>query len=223
MRHDGHIRQRSEDSFEIRYSLGKDPVTGKWKVKTETFKGTRKEAQNELQRILKSLATGTYVAPNKLTVGEYLKQWINNVKSQVSPKTHDRYSEIVTNFLIPSFGQHLLIKLAPAIIQNAYSVWETSGRRDKKKGGLAPRTRLHIHRIFSSALKDAVRLQLIVRNPAEVVKAPKVKKATLTTLTIEQSAALLEALQGKNIYMPVLLALTTGMRRGRFWPCAGRM
>jgi integrase len=214
MRHNGHIRQRSENSFEIRYSLGNDPVTGKWKVKTVTFKGTRKEAQGELRRILKALNTSDYVEPSKMTTADYLKQWIATIKSQVSPKTHDRYAEIIRNSLVPTFGSHLLNKLSPAIIQSAYNAWETSGRKDGKKGGLSPRTRLHIHRIFSSALKHAVQLQLIARNPADSVKPPRTKKAAITTLTIEQAVSLLEALQGKNIYLPVLLALTTGMRRG---------
>ncbi len=214
MRHEGHIRQRSDNSFEIRYSLGTDPVTGKWKVKTVTFKGTRKEVNGELQRILKALNTGDYVEPTKLTTGEYLKQWIDTIRSQVSPKTYDRYADIVNKFLIPTFGNHLLNKLSPAIIQSAYNTWETSGRRDKKGGGLSPRTRLHFHRILSSALKHAVQLQLIARNHAAFVKPARTKKTAITTLTIEQSAILLEALRGKNVFVPVLLALTTGMRRG---------
>jgi integrase len=79
---------------------------------------------------------------------------------------------------------------------------------------LSPRTRLHIHRIFSSALKHAVKLPLIVRNPADGVIPPRVKKATINTLTVKQSGILLDAIRGKPIYWPVLLALTTGMRRG---------
>lgn len=151
MRHERHIRQRSENTFEIRYSLGTDLATGKWKVKTVTFKGTRKEAQAKLHRILKALNTGDYVEPTKLTTGEYLKQWIDTIRSQISPKTHDRYFDVVHKFLIPTFGNHLLSKLSPAIIQNAYNVWETSGRRDTKGGGFAPRTRLAAERYSTKA------------------------------------------------------------------------
>jgi integrase len=79
---------------------------------------------------------------------------------------------------------------------------------------VSPRTRLHIHRTFKSALKHAVNMQLLIRNPADGVKPPRIKKATISVLTVEQSAMLLEAIQGKMIYWPVLIALTTGMRRG---------
>ncbi len=214
MRHTGHIRQRSEGSFELRYSIGTDPVTGKWKVKTVTVKGTRKAAEKELRRILDAIDDNDYVEPNKITTRDFLTQWLETMRSQITPKSYESYAEIVDNFLIPTLGGHILAKLAPAVIQKAYNGWEAGGRRDKKAGGLAARSRLYIHRILKSALKHAVQIQLIARNPADAVKAPRVKKAAITTLTVDQSAALLDALSGKPLYWPVLLALTTGMRRG---------
>jgi len=214
MRHKGHVRQRSKGSFEIRYDLGADPLTGKRKTVTSTFKGERKEAVKELYRLLRTVDKGAHVESTKLTIDEFLKQWIETVRSQVSPKTHERYSEIVNNYLIPVFGNCPMLKLTPPIIQKSYNEWETAGRRDKKDGGLAPRTRLHFHRIFRSALKHAVELQLIIRNPADFVRPPRPKKTTIATLTVEQSASLLNGIQNKPIYWPVLLALTTGMRRG---------
>jgi integrase len=214
MRHSGTIAQRSNGRYQIRYSLGTDPLMGKRKRLSVTIKGTHKDAERELRRLLRSIDTGEHVEPTKITVSQFLAQWLETMRSQISPKTHERYAEIIKLFLIPAFGNSTLTKLMPSAIQVAYNEWETSGRRDSKKGGLAPRTRLHIHRILKAALKHAVQLQLIGRNPAEAIKAPRAKKATITTLTVEQSAILLETLRGKNIYWPVLFALTTGMRRG---------
>ena len=214
MRHSGHIRQRSEGSYEIRYSLGTDPLTGKRKVVTTTFKGNLNGAKQKLRLLLESVENNTYIEPAKLTVGEFLGQWLQTTRAQISPKSHERYTELVNHFLVPPFGGCLLSKLNPAAIQQIYNGWETSGRRDKKAGGLSPRTRVHIHRVFKSALKHAVQLQLIVRNPADAVKPPRAKKATINVLTVEQSTALLEALEGTKLYWPVLLAITTGMRRG---------
>ena len=48
MRPTGSIRQRSKGSFELRYSIGIDPLTNKWKVKTATVKGTPKDAEIEI-------------------------------------------------------------------------------------------------------------------------------------------------------------------------------
>lgn len=91
---------------------------------------------------------------------------------------------------------------------------ESSGRRDGKEGGLSPRSRLHIHRILKSALKAAVQLQLLARNPADAVKSPKPARKEMKTLTAEEGARLLNVVSESRLYWPVLLALTTGMRRG---------
>ena len=40
----GHIQQRSEGSFRLRYTLGRDPATGKRRTATATVRGTRKDA-----------------------------------------------------------------------------------------------------------------------------------------------------------------------------------
>jgi integrase len=216
MRPTGSIRQRSKGSFELRYSVGSDTLTGKWKVKTVTVKGTRKDAEVELRRILRTLDKSEYVEPNKVSIQEFLTQWIETMRSQISPKTHERYSEVVNHFLIPAFGSFRLGKLDPSVIQKAYNTWETSGRRDSIKGGFAARTRLHFHRVLKLALKHAVRMRLISFNPADAVIPPRPKKVAITTITIPQSAVLLDALRQVNsrLYWPVLLALTTGMRRG---------
>src|SRR3979490_790171 len=112
MRHTGHIRERSPGSFELRYSLGTDPATGKRKLATTTVRGSRKDAEKELRRLLRSLDTGEHVDPTRITVREWLASWLTAVREEVSPKTHERYSEIVNHFLAPALGNLPLAKLA---------------------------------------------------------------------------------------------------------------
>ena len=109
-----------------------------------------------------------------------------------------------------------LVKLTPVQIQNAYNGWADGGRRDGKAGGLSPLTRRYIHVILRSALARAVEQQVLARNPADALKnrLPKVERHEMTILTVEQSGHLLDSLRHMHIYWPVLLALTTGMRRG---------
>ena len=216
MRKTGHIRERSPGSFEIRYSLGTDPATGKRRIATSTVNGTRKDADKELRRLLRTLDTGEHVDPTRMTVKQWLASWLASVREEVSPKSHERYTEIVANFLTPELGALAITKLAPSHIQAAYTKWATEGRCDGKPGGLSPRTRRHIHRILEAALGRAVEQQVLARNPADAFKKrlPKVDRKEMTTLTMEQSARLLEAIQHNRVYWPVLLALATGMRRG---------
>jgi hypothetical protein len=164
----------------------------------------------------RSLDTGEHIDPNRMTVPEWLTTWLDTVRQEVSSKTHERYGEIVNQFLTPALGNLAITKLAPAHIQDAYNALTTGGRRDGKAGGLSPRTRRHIHRILSVALSRAVEQQIIARNPAEVFRRrlPKVEHHMLTTLTAERSARLLDAVRHSHIFWPVLLALATGARRG---------
>jgi integrase len=197
MRRTGHIRERSPGSFELRYSFGTDPATGRRKIATATVRGPRKEAEKELRRLLRALDTGEHVDPTRTTVQEWLATWLDTVRAEVSPKSHERYSEIVRHYLMPALGNLQLAKLAPVHIQDAYNALARGGRRDGKEGGLSPQTRRHIHRILSAALSRAVEQQLIARNPADAFKKrlPKVERREMATLTAHQAQALLAAIR----------------------------
>jgi integrase len=200
----------------LRYSLGRDPATGKRRMATATVRGDRRAAEKELRRLLRALDTGEHVDPTRMTVREWLTVWLTAVREEVSPKSHERYSEIVENFLAPELGALPIVKLAPAHIGMVYAKWATEGRRDGKPGGLSPRTRRHVHRILKAALGRAVEQQVIARNPADAFKKrlPKVERQEMVTLTAEQAAKLLESIKHCRLYWPVLIALSTGMRRG---------
>src|SRR5262249_9867792 len=103
MRPTGHIRERSPGSWELRYSLGTDPATGKRPLATTTVKGHRRAAEKELRRLLRTLDTGEHVDPNSMTVRQWLANWLDTVHAEVSPKSFERYSEITRHFLMPAF------------------------------------------------------------------------------------------------------------------------
>jgi len=216
MRSTGHIRQRTPGSWELRYTLGTDAASGTRRTATTKVRGNRRAAEKELRRLLRTLDTGEHVDPSRMTVRQWLETWLIAVRQEVSPKTYERYSEIVRHFLVPALGNLQLTKLGPTHIQIAYNDLANDGRRDGKSGGLSARTRCHIHRILHSALGRAVEQQVLARNPAEAFRKrlPRVERRELTTLTTEQSARLLAAIKHTRVYWPVLLALSTGMRRG---------
>jgi integrase len=208
----GHIRQRGKDSWAIVIDAPRDPA-GKRKRRWHSVKGTKRQAQAECARLVSALKGGSYVEPTKFTLAAWLRQWLATVRQEVSPKTHERYGELVNGYLIPALGPTLLSKLTPIAIQSAFNGWAIGGRRDGKPGGLAPRTRHHLHRLLKTALMRAVDDQVLARNPLRA-KAPKVERPPMTILTPEQATALLDGLRHTRVYWPTLLALATGMRRG---------
>jgi integrase len=205
MRPRGTIKSRSPGSYRIRYSLGRDPVSGKRRFASATVRGTRKQAERELVRLLRTVDTGEHVDPSRITVGQWLALWLNSTRVEVSPKTHERYAEIVRCYLVPAVGGIQLQRLTTVDIQKGYNAFDRNP---------SPRTRRHIHRILKSALARAVEQQALVRNPAALARLPKVEREPITALTVEQSKTLLEAIRHTTTYWPTLIAVATGMRRG---------
>ncbi len=208
----GHVRQRG-GTWVFVLDLGRGSG-GKRRQKWQGGFRTRKDAERELTRVLHELNTGAYVEPSKFTVSEYLGQWLEHyAKTNVAPKTAERYAEIVKVHLAPALGGHPLARLQPLHIQTYYSQALQSGRRDGQ-GGLSAQTVLHHHRVLREALRQAVKWQLLARNPADAVEPPRPRRHETRTLDEEATARLLEAVKGGRLYLPVLLAATTGMRRG---------
>src|SRR6476661_4947655 len=96
----GHIRERSCGHWAIVIDQ-RDPATGKRKRRWHSFTGTKRTAQIECARLISELQRGTYLEPNKITVAQFLDRWLDDVKARVTPKTHERYGEIVKKNLNP--------------------------------------------------------------------------------------------------------------------------
>ena len=110
----------------------------------------------------------------------------------------------------------MLLKLRPIEISEAYGVLLASGRCDGK-GGLAPRTVHHVHRVLFEALDQAERWRLINRNPAALLEKrdrPKVEKRPVATIDAPTSAAVLDAARERRLFIPLILAILCGLRRG---------
>jgi len=209
----GHIRERSKGHWYAVIDM-RDPRTGKRKRKWHSLKAKgKREAQIECATLISAIRAGTYIEPNKTTIAQFLDRWLEYTKAGVAPRTHERYAEIVRKNLVPLIGAVVLSKLKPAQISECYSKALSEGRRDGT-GGLSPQSVLHMHRILKQALKQAVRWEMLHRNPADAVQPPKVEKRRMTTYDMAQTVALLEVLKGHRIYIPALLAVLCGLRRG---------
>jgi integrase len=214
----GHIRERSQGRWAIILEQH-DPATGKRKRKWHSFQGTKRQAQVECARLISLMKGGNYFEPSKTTVAQFLDQWLEHTKSQVTPKSHERYAGLVNQNIVPMLGAVHLSKLKPAQISAAYSTALASGRRDGT-GGLSPRTVGHMHRVLKQALGQAVRWELLGRNPADAVDPPKVDWKPMQTYDLPQTVELIEAVRGTPLLVPTLLAVLCGLRRGEI--CALR-
>ncbi|MBT3787135.1 MAG: site-specific integrase [Alphaproteobacteria bacterium] len=209
----GHIKKRAKGSWSIVIDLGRD-ATGKRKQKWHTVKGTKKEAEAELNRILNEINSGEYVEPSRMLVRDYLQRWLKDyAEPTVSPKTYERYAQVIRDNIDPTLGNYHLSKLKPLHIQSFYTDSLTNGRKDGK-GGLAAQTVLHFHRLLHKAFSQAVKWQLLARNPVDAVEPPRPERREMNAIDETDTAQLLEKLAGSALFTPVLMAVTTGLRRG---------
>ena len=141
----GHIKQRSKGSWTIWVDLGRDPETGKRKQQTLTVRGSKKDAERELRDILTRIEGNAYVKPAKITVGEFLTQWLKDYCwLTLSPVTAQTYEYMVRKYLIPALGQIPLTQLRPEHLQRLYTEKLSGGRQDGT-GGLGSRSVRYIH------------------------------------------------------------------------------
>lgn len=211
----GHIRQRGHRSWQLKFDLGHDPASGKRLSRYVTFEGTKREAQAELNRLLNRRNEGTYVDPTKMSVAEYLEHWLAvDIDRRVANKTAVRHRQIVKRQITPRIGDIPMRKLTPVHIEAFEAELQRSGYvKGRKAGqGLTAQTVLHVHRTLSQALAHAVKTGVLFKNPAEQVKPPRPPGREIAILTKAEVATLLKA--AGPLYLPVLVGVTTGMRRG---------
>lgn len=208
----GHVRERSPGTWAIVIDLYDE--AGRRRRKWHTYKTTSKrKAEEECARLISAMRGGSYVEPTKQTVAEFLDEWLDFIKPSVAPKTHERYTEICRRGLGPLIGNVILAKLKTDRIDAGLSRALSEPRKDGAKP-LAPRTVHHYRRVLIKALNQAVIWERLHRNPAAATTAPKVERVKMLAYDAVQTAALLEAMRPTRMFIPVLLAVMCGLRRG---------
>lgn len=211
----GHIRKRTYKkgiSWQVIIDLGED-ATGKRNRIFKTVNSTKKEAEKLKTKMLHEIETGAYKEPTETTLREYLKDWLETYASMLSPTTIVGYKANIEGHVIPALGDRLLQKLSAIEIQQFYN---TLLQTPNKKTGipLSTRTIEHIHANLKSALKKAVQLGLIDRNPMDAVVKPKVKEYRGDVFTEGEVQQVLKLSQGTRLEIPILLGAGLGLRRG---------
>jgi len=209
----GHIRKRGKNSYTIVLSLGLDPATGKRNQQWVSIKGTKKDAEKRLGELLHQLDTGAFAKPGKLTLGDYLDQWLKDYcQASLAPHTAQSYRFFIERHIKPALGRIPLTQLKPEHLQCLYTEKLSTGRRDGT-GGLGSRSVRYIHTTLHKALKSAVKMGMIVRNPADAVDAPKVKHHEMKVMSESDIHIFLEYAKSTPYYALFYTALFTGMRR----------
>ena len=214
------IRSGKEYTYwEARYTAGYDPGTGKQIQKSITGK-TQKEVSQKLKAATVALDEGTYTAPSKMTVGQWLDIWTEEYLGGVKPRTKDSYKATVRTHLKPNLGAVRLDALSAHTVQRLYNKLSSA---DNDKSGLSAKTIKNVHGVLHKALQQAVSNGYIRFNPTESCVLPKIIKQELHPLDENQISDFLKAIKGHRFEPLFLTTLFTGMREGEvcglLWEC----
>lgn len=208
----GHIRERSPGKWAIVLDV-RDHETGQRKRKWFSFAGTKRQAQIECARLISEMNNGGFTEGGGTTFRAFAERWLEHEQSNVSPKTLERYQDLLLKNVAGIIGAERLDKLTPARLDGVWTKLLTSGRRDGK-GGLSPRTVHHCRRVTQTALDQACTWNLIKANPVTPTRPPRVEKKRIEIYDADQVGKLLEAFRTTRMRVPVLIAVACGLRRG---------
>jgi integrase len=201
---DGGIYPQGKNTFRLRYRID-------GKRYSKTVEGTRKDAREELRRLLHSGVTKEFVAPDKITLAAWVKHWIDigcpgRKREKVGQRAIERYAQLLRTHVLPTLGDYKLQQIDSDHIDGLYLGLE---------GKIAPRTARHVHSVFNACLGAAVRKKKLIVNP--MTSAEKIPSAGESdhgvALDDQELQALVRGFEGSALFGIVSVAAFTGARR----------
>jgi integrase len=175
----------------------------------------RKRAQTEAEVVtwlnaqMADQQQGRNIAPDKITVEQYLTRWLEQIEHANSYTTHKGYAQLCRDHIIPALGRLPLKKLTQAHVQEVLNRLHTAGK--------ARNTIRNVKACLRKALNDAMDERIVNYNAAEKAKLPKVAKARkpkIQALTPEQARLLLAVVEPERLKALYWVALLLGLREG---------
>ena len=201
------------DVWRLKYDV--PPVPPKTRTQlTATFRGTARQADLELARLIEEAWGGGPTLDKKTTLGDYLvKEWLPHYKRRRRPKSYETRETAVRKHIVPHLGHVALIGLRPRAIQK----W-VDAQEDK---GFAPATVRLMVDTLRLALNQAVAWELIDRNPAAALELPDPGERVARSWTVAETRAFLgHPVARRNLCLWVVIAnaqLRRGEAAGLLW------
>ena len=199
------IRGNGEKRYEITVEGERDLLTGKRNRMYKTV-GSMKEAKSVMRQMIVDMERGIAVRKSPKRVSEWLDEWLEMYLPNIAETTKIGYKTKIKNYIKPALGDIYLQSLRAEHVQKMVN--------DMIARGLAPKNIRDTYNNINAAMKKAVRLRMIPFNPCEGVELPKLKRYRAKVYDIKMIHHLLDVAKDTDMYLPILLCVTVGLRRG---------
>lgn len=164
------MRETKPGTWELRVSLGRDPVTGRLRQRSRTFHGGKRAATTELNRLV--AATADHRSPDSSSSVAYaLDEWYRYTTADLSPTTAYEYRRLIDRLIVPELGKIPLGELTGRRIDQFYR--RLSSPVDDGGRNLSPMSVQHVHSLLRRALNQAVKWEWIDQNPCRRATPPR--------------------------------------------------
>ena len=206
----GSIREKKVKSGEIHYQItiegGYDELTGKRIRIYKNVNGSKREAKSVMHRMITEMEQGKLTQKNNKSVSEWMDEWLENYLPNIEETTRVGYKTKIRCYIKPSIGDILIKSLRTEHVQRMIN--------DMNDKGLSPKNIRDTFNNINAAMKKAVKIRLIPYNPCEAIELPKLKKYRANVYPTEMIHTLLDTAKDTDMYLPILLLVMVGLRRG---------
>ena len=191
----GQIVGRGRCTWLVRVYNGRDPETKRRNYLSQTIHGGLRDAQAHLNKMLGERDRGRNLDSSKQTLNQYLDRWLELcAKPRLRAKSLQDYEGLLRSYVRPRLGTRAMATVSAFDIQTLYG--ELLNR------SLSARSIRYTHAVLRSALKQAVRWDLILANPADFVDLPRQDRRRVGVLSVEQARAFVKAIAGHSASKP---------------------
>lgn len=186
-------------------SDGRESHQARWKEGARWRARTFATAEAAADHVV-AVDRGTYREPSTMTVRELIEDYLARHERDWKPNTYSTYRQRAHTHIYPPLGAVKIADLTTVRVQR----W-----LDGLAQALSPETVAACRLVLASALREAVRHDLIPRDVSAGTSMPKPRKVTHTTWTAAHVAMVFRALADEPMWNTLYrLAIVTGMRPG---------
>lgn len=217
------IKRKTKYSVVYTYTNNAGKKHQKWETCSSYAEAKKRKAEIEHQ-----INTGVFIPPSADTLSDFLDEYVSLYGiSTWAPSTFDGHKALIENYIKPIIGDVKLDDISPRMLTKFYKDLQAVkaapryGHTDNEL--ISPSTIREIHKLLRNAFNQAVKWEIMARNPAQNATVPKVEKHVRDIWDAQTLMKALSLCDDPFLALAINLAFACSLRMGELlgltWSC----